>query len=145
MISEAIQMPITDEILFLCNRIEKEATVWNVPWPKSSAYEDFKKVHGTTHRKSSIKTIGCYLLSDGHNNTYVGKSTHISSRIRNHLLKIHRSTRSAIESMNSEKAKITIYLVNKKIADELLDMSISVETFLIILEQYLMITCFFYV
>jgi len=75
----------------------------------------------------------------------VGKSTHISSRIRNHLLKIHRSTRSAIESMNSEKAKITIYLVNKKIADELLDMSISVETFLIILEQYLMITCFFYV
>jgi len=47
--------------------------------------------------------------------------------------------------MNSEKAKITIYLVNKKIADELLDMSISVETFLIILEQYLMITCFFYV
>jgi len=27
MISEAIQMPITDEILFLCNRIEKEATV----------------------------------------------------------------------------------------------------------------------
>lgn len=59
---------------------------FSIPWPNSEAYNRFKELYGTTHRNSKIKKIGCYLFLSDNGDSYVGQSTHISNRIRIHLL-----------------------------------------------------------
>lgn len=110
--------------------------------PKSEAYKRFRAVHGATHRNSSIKTIGCYLLDDGEGNTYVGKSKHISSRIRGHLTGIHKSTRSFLESLTENKAKVTTFTIREDLLASIqyTQKDIKLDTFIMVLEQYLIIS-----
>lgn len=140
MISYALNIEISFNILNLCKLIYSQGKKIPIPFLNTEFYNTFKAVYGASHNNSKIKTIACYILDNGKEESYVGKSIHVSYRIRTHLLGYQKSTQLLLPTLAKNKdAQLHLFVITKDIINSLEAINVSSQTFLTILEQYLIL------
>lgn len=132
-----IEFKVSQEVIDLCANIM--GVTYSVPWRKRPIYPEFKKNIGTAGWKSSLKTIGVYVLRTYRGHTYVGNRSHISVRIRSHLLRHHPTTRRILQDLCHEKSKVILYIIDSTTMRKAEDLGLRQGRFLAVLEQYHMI------
>lgn len=136
-ITEILQLPagtVTEKIITLCATIFQNGTTHNILHANTNAAIEFTSVSGLhTTRNDDSKVPGCYHIFDPTSpfSGYVGQSTHLGRRVRDHANGCHVGTSNFVKMMKG-RGRVTIFILSNKE-----DITCNTVLFLAILEQYL--------
>lgn len=124
---------VTEEVLELCDKLEKEGKELPMPISNGPHVKDFSEVAGPENAKSALKKAGCYHLhSLNSDESYVGQSTVLGKRVKDHANGKNASTSQMVSNFGLN-GRVTLYIVDPNVLPEYINLS----DFLVILEQYL--------
>lgn len=125
---------VTKEIIALCEIIYLNGKTYDLPYAGTDAAKEFNSTGGPhTTKNNDLRLQGCYHIYDYSSplSGYVGQSTHLGRRVRDHANGHHIATTDFV-ALNKSSMKITLFILEDK--DSL---PCSIRLFITILEQYL--------
>lgn len=143
---ELLGFEITEEDLILCSEVYDKRVSMPLPIPHTQHVAPFTALAGQESYSSKIILAGCYIIKGPNlatspvtglvsNECYIGQSTHLGHRVKNHAKGVDSTTCEFIKSLKDQGVVELCIFTNKTE----LSSNLTKNQFITLLEQFLII------